>query len=800
MAQEVGALYYDLNIKDDGLKTQLAAAQSQMKTFGNNIGTHMQGLSSAFGSIADKMAAVAVKAALIGGVIGAVFVKSAADLQQTSKSFEVLTGNVDTANKLFGQLATYANRTPFEFPQIAKAGQTLLGFGIQSDKVYDNITMLGDIAAATGADFESLALVFGQVNATGKLMGQDSLQLINNRIPITSILAKKLGVSVQEVRARMEDGKISTDLFNQALLETTQAGGFAFKGTTELAKTFNGRMSTLKDTVLEFGRNLLGVKVDPKLGLVVEKGGIFDKLSDMIPKIIDSLAQLTPKIVGAFAFIVKNGDTVKAVLIGLAAAFIGAKVAAIALNVAAMANPYMWIAVAVVALIGALAFLQVKFDWIGKLLKAMKPIIDPIVEAFKYLGRMVMTELAPALAQLWQQLSPLLIPALKVIGALIGGVVLGSIVFLIGTLIILTKAFTWVVEAVTWLVKSTKGAWGMFMADVTTVYNFMAGIFMAMGQVIGGAFKFISDVAMAGWAIVKPIFDAMSFVIRAVYTVVSTILSAIFTITWTVLSTIFQIWLTIWQGIFNFVVGTILTPLYNFFAGIFQGIYNVVAGIVRAIYNTTASVFQGIYNFVAGIVRGIYNVVAGTMNATSGAVTSPINNALNWVRGAAGAFVGAGANIINGLVQGVRNGAGAVVATIQNICSQALSAVKRFFGIRSPSTVFAGIGENLGLGLVNGIDGMAGAVEKSMTNLGAPVNGMQVTANMATAPLAAMGSASFQGSAAAASQVQPGNQQTININAVNIDNEQTADYFFKKLSRGQELTAKGLATQAGSLG
>lgn len=245
-------------------------------------------------STVAKVAIAAVGAAVLAA--GKTFVQSAADLQQTSKSFEVLTGNVEVANALFAELATYANTTPFEFPDIAKAGQTLLGFGIQSDQVFSKIQILGDIAAATGANFSSLALVFGQVNATGKLMGQDALQLINNSIPIYNILAKEMGIETGKVKEQVEKGAVTIDIFNRALENVTKEGGFAFKGVDVLAQSFNGRMATLSDTVLEFGRNLIGVKVDDKLGLVVEEGGLFDRLSDLLPEISKGLEGITPQL------------------------------------------------------------------------------------------------------------------------------------------------------------------------------------------------------------------------------------------------------------------------------------------------------------------------------------------------------------------------------------------------------------------------------------------------------------------------------------------------------------------------
>lgn len=399
MASSVGgSVVWNLDVDDSQFRTGLAAAGAEAKAFGaqlNNIDVSatLRNVGGAFGSIANAIQRTTLLAGTFGAVLGGVFVKSAADLQQTSRSFEVLIGNTQTANKLFAKLAQFANTTPFEFPDIAKAAQTLLGFGINADRVFGDIKTLGDIAAATGADFKSLAVVFGQVNATGKLMGQDALQLINNNIPITTILAKKLGTTVQTVKQRMEDGAISAALFNEALLQSTQKGGFAFQGTAKLADTLNGRLSTLKDAVLEFGRNLLGVKVDPSLGLTVQPGGLFDRLSALVPKITASLAELAPKIVAGFDVLIRNGATVKAVILALAAAFVTARVSAlafaaassiaglvsligqmraatgvaqalgIALNSAIGGNVF---ALAVTALVAAFVFLQARFNILGK--------------------------------------------------------------------------------------------------------------------------------------------------------------------------------------------------------------------------------------------------------------------------------------------------------------------------------------------------------------------------------------------------------------------------------------------------
>lgn len=502
MAFNLGDIFVTFKARTDDLQSGVSkvknlTAEAEKTVNSTSFKQFAGNASTAFGGVANAIQGVVTKAAILATTssvgLGA-FVKSAADLQQTSKSFEVLTGNVEVANKLFAQLAKYANTTPFEFPQIAKAGQILLGFGIQSDQVYKRVTMLGDIAAATGADFESLALVFGQVNATGRLMGQDALQLINNKIPITSILAKDLGISVQEVKKRMEEGAISTDQFNASLEKVTKEGGFAFKGTEILAQSLNGRLSTLKDTVLEFGRNLIGVKVDPELGLVIKPGGLFDRFSTLVPKITKSLQDLGPKISGAFQWVFDNGDTVKAILGGVAAAFIAAKVAAIGFAIAAAANPVTLIAAAIVALIGVLTYLQIKFDWIGKTLAFIKPYWDQLVAIFNQylwpsiqaLANTLVEKLGPALMQvwdavvrLWNALNPGLMEAIKIIGMIIGALWVAQMWIAINVMNLVINVISFLASA------------------IANVINWISNLVSWIGNLIGASINAVS--AIIGW-------------------------------------------------------------------------------------------------------------------------------------------------------------------------------------------------------------------------------------------------------------------------------------------------------------
>lgn len=619
-----GSIIWKLDIESANFDKKLSKASADSKKLSSDIGSastsatkSLSGLGNAFSSISDSIQGVVVaaaKMATVGSLGLGVFVKSAADLQQTSQAMKVLTGNTEVANKLFGQLATYANNTPFEFPQIAKAGRTLLGFGISSSEVYDRIRILGDLAAATGADFNHLAVVYGQVNAAGRLMGQDSLQLINNNIPITNILTKKLGITAAELRDQIEKGAVSADIFNQALKETTEAGGFAFNGVDVLAQTFNGRMSTLKDTVLEFGRNLLGVKVDPELGLVVAPGGIFDRLSHGINDIIDGLKELGPRVAGGFQWIVQNGDTVKAVLAGVAAAFVTAKVAAIGFAIAAAINPVSIIAGAILLLIGGLVALQVKFDFIGKAMERwggqIKAIQDVLGKVWKFISDFATT--------IGKQLVP----------------VFNSIVET-------GKAFWGVLEAL-WPVLKIIG----IIIGVTLV----AGIWLFMN-----ALKLVLPVVNFVVATIGVAFDIVAAIIRGTITVVTTVWNIIFAIISGVVNAIVWVFTSAWE---------IIKGVWNAVVGFFQGIWNGITAVFEVVANWFKDKFQQawdgikrIFGAVGGFFQSVWDTIKEKFTSIGSAIGDTIGSAFKTV---VNSIIGFAEDKINFFIRAINGAIGAI--------------------------------------------------------------------------------------------------------------------------------------------
>lgn len=271
-------------------------ASATLRGFGNKV----EDVGHRIGRVAQR-AALAFGAATVAATGFAI--KSASDLEKTNTSFQILIGNVTEANKLFGEIKQFADKTPFQFPELASATRLLLGYGVSAEKSFEILKQLGDAAGATGGDLNGITLAFAQMLGRGKVTGDNLRQLTENFVNLRPELARIAGVELKNFDKEMEKGTFTSEMLLKALKQATSEGGRFFKGTDKLAQTFAGRMSTLVDTLAEMGRNLLGVKVDPELGFVVQEGGLFDRLSkavlwlnENLPKLRDAFSRLTAPI------------------------------------------------------------------------------------------------------------------------------------------------------------------------------------------------------------------------------------------------------------------------------------------------------------------------------------------------------------------------------------------------------------------------------------------------------------------------------------------------------------------------
>lgn len=183
-------------------------------------------------------------------------VEAAMAMESLGASFKVMTGSAEKAQQVLGDISEFAKATPFSKMGLAGAAKTLMAFGMQADSVVSTLRMLGDVAQGDQNKLNGLALVFGQIQSTGKLMGQDLLQLINQGFNPLTIISQKTGMSVSDLKDAMAQGAITADMVTLAFKAATSEGGLFYRSTEEAAQTLQGRLSTLKDNFVTALQNM----------------------------------------------------------------------------------------------------------------------------------------------------------------------------------------------------------------------------------------------------------------------------------------------------------------------------------------------------------------------------------------------------------------------------------------------------------------------------------------------------------------------------------------------------------------
>ena len=100
----------------------------------------------------------------------------AAELQTQARSLEILAGSAEKAGKIIKELQELGAVTPFTSTELIDSAKRLQAFGVETEKVVETTRRLADASGATGAELSGLVTAYGQVQAKGRLQGEELLQ------------------------------------------------------------------------------------------------------------------------------------------------------------------------------------------------------------------------------------------------------------------------------------------------------------------------------------------------------------------------------------------------------------------------------------------------------------------------------------------------------------------------------------------------------------------------------------------------------------------------------------------------
>lgn len=337
-------------VSTEALQQETKAAEDKIHDLGNATKSETEKMDASLKKIAAGIGAYFSIQQLTQFEGKVISIRSEMESLQTS--FKTLAGD-QIGGELFEQIKEYELRTPMIMQNLASGAQTMLAFNIPAQDVMQHLKAIGDISMGDSEKFKSLTLAFSQMSATGKLMGQDLLQMINAGFNPLQVISEQTGKSIGQLKEEMEKGAISTKMVQDAFHAAASEGG-QFNGMLEAqSKTLKGAISNLEGA-WQYMLNDIG---EAQEGVIV--GSI-----DMAQKIIANYQQVGQIIMG---LITTYGIYKAAVVTAIAAEKLHIETLTIAkvriavvekvqaaLNATMLANPYVAAATALGVLVGVL--------------------------------------------------------------------------------------------------------------------------------------------------------------------------------------------------------------------------------------------------------------------------------------------------------------------------------------------------------------------------------------------------------------------------------------------------------------
>ena len=663
----------------------------------------------------------------------------------------------------------YADDTVYDLDVVANTTAQLAANGI---KDYNGLTQAaGNLNAVAGGNadtFKSVAMVMTQTASAGKLTGENWRQL-SDAIPGASgkiqEALKKNGAYTGDFRKALEQGKISADEFNQAIMDLGMTD--VAKEAATSTKTIEGAIGNMKAGIVTSIMEIIdAIGKDRITGAITALGTFITNglglLKIIIPPVISALTWLFDLInrhqvvVSAMASafigfkaalaIDKGIDAVKKALDGLTLAQAAAKKAQAALNVVMNLSPFAIIVVAITALVALLIYL-----WHTN-------------EGFRNAVKAIWEGIKAAFVQAWEGIKAAWTGAAEFFSGIWSGIKSG-----------VQGIVQWIAQTWSGAVAVLKVVWDSISNAATTAWNFIIqsimsvvqpfintfvsgwdilkdginGVWDGIKSIFKGAWEFIKSVVLGAALIIIDVVSGnfsklkadLQLILDGIKNAFSTVWNGIKTIAVTVVTTLVNLVRNAWEGLKQ-VLTTIWNILKTSATTIWDGLKSAVLSITNSLVNAAKSVWEGFKNFFYSLLNGVRNTAVNSWNSIRSSVVSIIsglvgaaqnawysfrNGVSNLVSSVSNIFYSlrninlwnAGSAIINGFLNGLRSAWGSVRNFVSGIAdwirdNKGPISYDRKLLIPAGNVIMGGFNEGLENGFKNTmskIEGITGNIQ-----------------------------------------------------------------------------------------
>lgn len=267
----LGDLVVNLSADSSKFTSGLDRAKGSVTSFSSLMSGAMGGVAMSITNAFIDAGKFAVRS-LVG--IGQQIISLAADAEVMRMEFSTLLGDVGKGAAMFKDLEKFALRTSFDLQSASDAARGMLATGVKESELVGTMQLIGDLAMGDANKLRLVSKAYTDVLSKGKLQAQELRQFAENGINIRQALMDMLGKTSAEITKMSEDGVISFQMMQNALISMTDEGGRFFNAMANRNETFTGQWDALVETIQGFGRDL-GEMVLPMLKDLVSEARAF---------------------------------------------------------------------------------------------------------------------------------------------------------------------------------------------------------------------------------------------------------------------------------------------------------------------------------------------------------------------------------------------------------------------------------------------------------------------------------------------------------------------------------------------
>lgn len=172
-------------------------------------------------------------------------------MQQLDVALSTILQSKSKADALLAEISEFAKKTPFNLDEVANGAKQLLAYGSSADNVVDELSMLGDVASGLQIPLGQLIYLYGTLRVQGRAYWRDIQQFQGRGVNVIEEMAKNLGVTQDQIKSLVEEGKIGFKDVEKAFQSMTSEGGKFNNMLENSAGTWPQRIANIEDTLFQ---------------------------------------------------------------------------------------------------------------------------------------------------------------------------------------------------------------------------------------------------------------------------------------------------------------------------------------------------------------------------------------------------------------------------------------------------------------------------------------------------------------------------------------------------------------------